>query len=182
MKRANGTGSITKVKDKKRRKPWRVRVTIKWILDAEGGTSKQETKTLGYFATRQDAEKALIAYSECPYDFKNQNMTFADVYKEWFDKYFKKCTSESSLRTITAAYRYCSDLENMRIHDIRAYHLQECMEKGFVIVERGKDKGKKQYASPTTKGRMKSIFNLMFDWAYERDLVTKNYASITHLN
>jgi len=33
MKRANGTGSIYKMKDRKRRKPWRVRVTVKWILD-----------------------------------------------------------------------------------------------------------------------------------------------------
>lgn len=182
MKRANGTGSITKVKDRKRRKPWRVRVTIHTVIDSEKGISKAETKTLGYFVSRQEAEKALVAFTESPYDFSGKNLTFAEVYEEWFEKYSKKCTSDSSLRTVTAAYRYCSGLYSMRIRDIRAYHLGECIDKGFVIVERGKDKGKKQYASPTTKGRMKSIFNLMFDWAYERDLVDKNYARAFNLD
>lgn len=40
----------------------------------------------------------------------------------------------------------------------------------------GKEKGKRRYASAGTKARMKSMFNLMFDFAYARDVVDKNYA------
>ena len=64
----------------------------------------------------------------------------------------------------------------MKMRDIRVYHLQECMENAYVIPDKGKDKGKKRYATAGTKARMKSMFNLMFDWAYARDIVDKNYA------
>ena len=85
-------------------------------------------------------------------------------------------SSISSERTITSAYRYCSALYNMKMRDIRVYHLQECLEKGYVIPDRGKEKGQRRYASACTKGRMKSMFNLMFDWAYAREVVDRNYA------
>ena len=50
------------------------------------------------------------------------------------------------------------------------------MEKGYVIPDRGNEKGKRRYASACIKGRMKSMFNLMFDWAYAREVVDRNYA------
>ena len=56
------------------------------------------------------------------------------------------------------------------------------MDKGYIIVERGKDKGQKRYASVTTKCRIKSIFNLMLDYAYNNNLVTKNIARMFEIN
>ena len=179
MKRANGTGSIYKMKDRKRRKPWRVRVTDNWVFDKEQNIFRQKTINIGYFETRREAEAALLQYLDGPYDVKNRNMTFEEVYKEWYDEYTrKKCKESSSQRTVEAAYKYCSGLYKMRIRDVRPYHMKECMEQGFVIIDRGKDKGEKRFVSPSTKKRMKSIFNLMFDWANERDLVEKNYARL----
>lgn len=60
MRRANSSGSIFKVKDKKRRSPWRVRLTVGWEIDKETGKSKQIVKNLGYFPTRAEAEKSVI--------------------------------------------------------------------------------------------------------------------------
>lgn len=57
MKRANGTGGITKLKGN-RRKPWRVRVTCGWILNEETGKVKANLKLLGDFTTRVEAERA----------------------------------------------------------------------------------------------------------------------------
>ncbi len=47
---------------------------------------------------------------------------------------------------------------------------------GYRIEERGKNKGKKVLASAGTKSRIKSLFNLMFDYALEYEIVDKNYA------
>ena len=41
---------------------------------------------------------------------------------------------------------------------------------------KGKDKGKKRMASAGTKSRMKSMFNLMFDYAMAHEVVFTNYA------
>lgn len=176
MRRANSSGSIFKMKGGKRRKPWRVRITLGWEIDSETGKSKQIIKTIGYYATRAEAEAALVAYKDCPYDLNEKGITFKELYEKWSEEYFKKLSGVSSQRTITSAFSYCSTLYNIKMRDIRVYHLQECMEKGYVIPERGKDKGKKRYATAGTKARMKSMFNLMFDWAYARDIVDKNYA------
>lgn len=182
MRRANGTGNIYKMKGGKRRKPWRVRVTVGWELNPKMGRCKQNLKTLGYYASRAEAEAALVAYQECPYDLNTKDITFKELYEQWTEDYFKKLTSISSERTITSAYRYCSGLYNMKMRDIRIYHLQECMDKGYIIPDRGKEKGQKRYASACTKGRIKSMFNLMFDWAYAREIVDRNYARAFELD
>ena len=179
MRRANGTGNIYKMKGGKRRKPWRVRVTVGWELNPKTGRCKQNLKTLGYYASRAEA---LVAYQECPYDLNTKDITFKELYEQWTEDYFKKLTSISSERTITSAYRYCSGLYNMKMRDIRIYHLQECMDKGYIIPDRGKEKGQKRYASACTKGRIKSMFNLMFDWAYAREIVDRNYARAFELD
>ena len=176
MRRANSSGSIFKMKGGKRRKPWRVRITLGWEIDSETGKSKQIIKTIGYYATRAEAEAALVAYTDCPYDLNEKSITFKELYEKWSEEYFKKLNGVSSQRTITSAFSYCSTLYNMKMRDIRVYHLQECMENAYVIPDKGKDKGKKRYATAGTKARMKSMFNLMFDWAYARDIVDKNYA------
>ena len=64
----------------------------------------------------------------------------------------------------------------MRMKDIRTYHLKGCMDDGYIIPDVGKDKGKKRFASANTKARMKSMFNLMFDYAVEHEIVMLNYA------
>jgi len=50
------------------------------------------------------------------------------------------------------------------------------MEEGFRIEYRGKHKEEKIYASAGTKSRIKSLFNLMFDYALEFEIVDRNYA------
>lgn len=176
VRRANSSGSISKLKDTKRRKPWRVRVTQGWEFNEEAGRSKQLIKVIGDFATRAEAEAALVAYQDCPYDLTKKNLTFKELYEIWSKEYFKNLKNISSQRTVEAAYNYSSSLYNMKMRDIRLYHLQECMEKAFIIPTTGKEKGKKRLSSAGSKARMKSMFNLMFDYAYAREIVDRNYA------
>lgn len=176
-KRKNGTGGITKMKGK-RNNPFRVRITQGWLLDMEDGKSKQLIATLGYYHSRKEAEQALNDYLDNPYEISKGMMTVGELYNEWFEKYSAKLNGVSSVRTITSAYKYISNtaIIKMNIRDVRAYHIKDCMDDAYVIVETGKDKGKKRQASADTKARIKSMFNLMFDYAFEREYITRNFA------
>ena len=59
----------------------------------------------------------------------------------------------------------------MRVCDIRARHIKGCMDEGIAII-----KGKEQRPSAGTKARIKSMFNLMLDYALEYEIVDRNYA------
>lgn len=144
-------GNVTRVRNSKN--PYRVRVTVGYEYDEQKGKMVQKVKSLGSFKTRQEAETALVSYHASPYDLSAKVVTF---------------------EVIVAAHRYCSGLYAMKLRSINVGHLQDCMEKGYVIIEGGKDAGKKRYASACTKQRMKSMFNLMFDYAVNRNLVQVN--------
>lgn len=170
MRRANGSGNVVKMKGN-RRKPWRARVTVGWTEDG-----KQILKNIGYFESRKEADKALVDYLSCPYDLTATQMTFKELYEVWFEEYREKLSGVSSERTIKSAFSYCGSLYQMKVRDIRSYHLEECMRTGEALVTRGKDKGSMRKASAGTQARMKSMFNLMFDYACKRELVDRNCA------
>lgn len=107
---------------------------------------------------------ALVQYNENPYDLDSNKITFSEVYEKWSDKYFPTLGNPSSIRTITASYKYCSSLYDMRMKDIRVEHLEGAIKDADV--------------GSSTKGRMKSLFNLMYKWAMKHDLVDKNYAAL----
>lgn len=175
MKLPNGYGSVHKLSDKKRRKPWRARITTGYVYDEEKDRQIRQYKTLGYYETKQQALQALASYNENPYDLDTDKITFAECYEKWTEDYFQKI-APSAIRTIEASYKYCSILYDMRMKDIRTYHLKGCMDDGYIVPETGKDKGKKRFASANTKSRMKSMFNLLFDYAVEHEIAVANYA------
>lgn len=173
MRRANGSGSIFKVTGK-RRKPWRVRVTTEYRLEHD--KVRQVVKNVGYYATRKEAEEALNRYLDSPYDLSTKDITFKEVYEAWSERYFKRLNNDSSIRSVESAFKYMHTLHNKRIRDIRVPQLKRCLEEAFVIERQGKHKGEKKMASASTKARMKSVFNLLFDYAVENELVVANYA------
>ncbi len=181
LRRANGSGSVFKVKGK-RRKPWRVRVTVGYEFSYENGRAKQITKDLGYYLTRAEADAALVAYLDNPFDLNIKAITFSEVYEMWFEEYSKGLDSVSSERTITSAYAYMSSLYNKKIRDLRVVDLENCIKNAKKIETRGSKKGEVKMASPDTKSRMKSVFNLLFDYANARDMVVKNYARAFELS
>lgn len=166
----NGFGSITEVKGKNLRKPYLARLTV--------GKSPLGTpikKPFGYFETYEDAYSALIEYHKNPYELDN-TLSVSELYEKWIDAYITTTTSESYRQSLKSAWLYCSSIYNMRAKDVRVRHMKGCMEDGYRIGTRGKEKGKIIKASPSTQTRIKSIFNLMFDYALEYEIVTVNYA------
>ena len=164
----NGFGQISEIKGRNLRKPFRAMVTVGKY--ANGRHKVKPLKPESYFETYNDAYTALLEYNRNPYDLE-ADITVSELYEKWTEQYFKTLKSESSQRTITSAWRYCSSVYDMRAKDIRARHIKGCMEEGTAII-----KGKEQHPSPGVKSRIKSLFNLMLDYAVEYEITDRNYA------
>ena len=138
MRRANGTGGITKLKGT-RRKPWRVRISCGSILDEETGKARVKLKVLGDFTTRVEAERVLNEYLACPYEIDSKDITFSELYEKWSSWYFEeKVKGVSSRRTVESAYAYCSCLYNIQVKELRVRHFEDCMSTAYIIAKVGK--------------------------------------------
>ena len=176
--RGNGMGSITSYKTSKGKTKYRVRISVGTYLDEDSCKLKTISKSLGSFDRRADAEAALVAFNNSPYDLTTKVKTVGDLYKEWSSYYFEKLKSDSSIRTVTCAWKYCTSIENLPLKSLNKGHIEDVMDKGYIL-----DKlGSKRFASVNTKCRIKSIFNLMLDYAYDRNLVVKNVARQFDIN
>lgn len=169
LKNPNGYGSVYKLSNSShRRNKWGVRKTAGWEINPETGKRKQIYINIGYYPTRDLAMQALANYNENPYDIKTDSITFAEVYEKWSDGYFPTLSNPSSIRTVTAAYAYCSPLYYMRMKDIRVSHLE-----GVVLNANVGD---------STKARIKSLFNMLYKYALAHDITEKDYASVMFAN
>lgn len=168
----NGFGSITELKNQNLRNPFWARVCVG--KTPFGKPILKPLKPQSMFATYNEAYQALVDYNRNPYDL-DVSMTVRELYEKWTDFYFEN-KNESSKRTITSAWAYCSSVYNMRAKDIRARHIKGCMDEGYRIETKGNRKGEKILPTAGTKARIKSLFNLMLDYALEYEIVDKNYA------
>lgn len=153
----NGFGRITKINGKNLRNPYRVIVTVG--KNSEGKPISKLLKPKAYFATYNDAYMALVEYNKNPYELDNF-ITVKELYDKWSTEYFKNINA-SSKRSITSAWVYCKPIYDMEAKTVRVNHL-----KGVI----------NDIESQNIKNRVKSLFNLMFDYALEYEIVDKNYA------
>lgn len=164
----NGFGQISEVKGKNLRNPYRVLIPVG--KNSKGRIITKLLKPQAYFKTYNEAYAALVEYNKNPYDL-DADITVKELYEKWSEEYFKSLKSDSSKRTIISSWSYCSSVYDMRAKDIRARHIKGCMEEGSV--ER---KGIIVRPTAGVKSRIKSMFNLMYDYALEYEIVTINYA------
>ncbi|MCC8049766.1 MAG: tyrosine-type recombinase/integrase [Clostridiales bacterium] len=164
----NGFGQISEIKGRNLRKPFRAMVPIG--KTESGRFLCKPLKPESYFATYNDAYLALTEYNKNPYDLSD-DMTVKELYEKWSEEYFKTLNSTSGIRTVTSAWTYFSDIYHMRARDVRARHIKGCMDEGTCVI-----KGEVHHPTAGTKARMKSLANLMFDYALEYEIVDKNYA------
>lgn len=156
MRNPNGYGSVYKLSGK-RRKPFAARKTIGW--DDNG---KQIFKFIGYYEKRQDALEALADFNTNPYDFKANSITFADVFEQWSKIKYEK-VSRSAINGYNAAFEASNILHNMKFVEIKTMHLQK------VVDTCGKGYG--------TLRKIKSLYNQLFKYAMENDIVSKDYSN-----
>lgn len=175
MKLPNGYGSVSK-QSGKRRKPWIARITNAWQYDEIENKFIQKRMTIGTYATREEALNALAEYNLDPYDLSTHTITVRGLYDRWSGEYFKTLKSETSVRSVKSAWRYCSSIYDMRVRDLKAHHIKDLITNAYAYKLNGPSKGQRIEASGRTKERIKSLFNLMLDYAVEYELATTNVA------
>lgn len=90
-------------------------------------------------------------------------MTFADIFDKW--KYDK--ISRSAINGYNAAYEVSSALHDMKFMDIKKMHMQDVVnscEKGY-----------------GTLRKIKTLYNQLFKYAMENDIVSKDYSSFVDI-
>lgn len=170
----NGFGQIVEMKGHNLRNPFRASVTVG--KTSTGRPIVKPLKPQSHFPTYNDAYMALVEYNRNPYDLE-PSITVCQLYERWSKEYFASLKSDSSARTITSAWAYCSSIYDMRACDVRARHIKGCMDEGVAII-----KGEERTPTAGTKARIKSMFNLMFDYALEYEIVDRNYARTFNLS
>lgn len=166
----NGFGQISEIKNRNLRNPFRAMVTVGKTPD--GKPICKPLKPESYFATYNDAYAALVEYNKNPYDLE-PSITMQELYDKWLPEYEK---TVKSTKSATSAWAYCSGVYKMRVMDIRARHVKGCMEEGVAVI-----RGKEQHPTATMKNQIKSLFNLMLDYALEYELVDRNYSRTFNL-
>lgn len=174
MRLSNGFGRITEIKTGNLRNRFRVIVTVGKTTD--GKYIGKALKPRCLFPTYNEAYAALVEYHKSPYDLDN-DLKVSELYEKWSETYFETLKNTSSVRVIRSAWRYCDSIKNMTAKSVRARHLKGCIDEGYRV-----ENGTKIYPSANIKSRMKSLFNLMFDYAVEYELVDKNYARTFNLS
>lgn len=164
----NGFGQISEIKNQNLRNPFRAMFTVG--KTSNGRPICKPLKPDSYFPTYNDAYAALVEYNKNPYDLE-PSITVKQLYDRWSEEYFKTLKSDSSTRTITSSWAYCSSVYDMRASDVRARHVKSCMYEGVAVI-----KGAERHPTAGVKARIKSMFNLMLDYALEYEIVDRNYA------
>ena len=152
MRLSNGTGSVHKLPGN-RRKSWRVRVTASWEFDPVLMKKRQVYKTLGYYATRNEALKALMDYNQDPFDLDYLTVTLDECYQE-----AKKRFTESRKRNYYAAYKFLTPLKDKPIRSIKAPMMQKCIDS----------------CKTTQQQEIKTLLHKIYSYALEMEIVDRD--------
>lgn len=151
MKLPNGYGSITKLKGNRRR-PFMIR---------EGKSKKQ--KPIGYAASHEEALKLLAEFNGVIQKEVKKSYTFQELWDLFLEKRGKKL-GEGTIYSLKAVVRYCNLVVDFDYTDIKAYHMQECI-----------DHCGHGYA---TQNAIKNLFYHLDRFALELDICSHNFSSI----
>ncbi len=179
MRLPNGFGSITELRRTNIRNRFWVRVPTG--KTPTGHIIQSPLKPKAYFPTYNQAYEALVEYNRNPYDL-DSDITMNELFQKWSEMKQSEYNNPSSFRAIDAAWKYCSEIYNLRVRAVSARHLKGCIENGTVVETRGKKRGLVKTASPNMKQTIKSMFNQLFDYAVEYEICTSNPARTFELS
>jgi len=157
MKNQNGTGSIYKLKGK-RRKSWAVRISY------QNDIGVMKRKYLGYFETKKEAQETLFNYNKNPLLFSGK--TFGEIKNLWFSSVKEKITI-SSVKKTGIILKFFNILDKYKISDIKLFQLQKIFDE--------------MSFSYNYKGNCKSVLNRIFDFAVKNDFIESNKVKFVEL-
>ncbi len=159
-KRANGSGSVYKVKGR-RRKPWAA-VATKYVKCV------RESVFLGYFKTEKEGWAAIasVDINKISAEF---NSTLEDIYRLWSRSHFQDI-SNKSIEGYEVAWKHLKPCHKKKMRDIRTDDFQLIIDE---LVKKGR--------SRSSCDKIKILANKLCQFAMERDVVNKNYAQFVKL-
>ena len=157
MKRANGTGSVFKVKNKPLRKPYRAVAVIGWTDDG-----KAIRKNIGYFATAQQAYQALDKYIITPDEYEAETITFETAWGWLLEDKERRGVKIDS--TFAMCKKYLAPLMDKPLSQLRTPHLQQIIDNNSSL---------KVNTLKNIKSKMTALYNV----ALIHDAVQRNYAT-----
>ena len=167
MRLPNGFGQITEITGRNLRKPFRAMVTVG--VTNEGRPICKPLRPVAYFETYNDAYQALIKYNAHPFDLSN-NTTMQELFDMWIEARAKK-VDPSTVARYRTAWAYSASIHNMLVRDVHISDMQNCIRNGTITRA-----GEVRTAKNNSQDSMKTLYNLLFDYAVSLELVDKNYA------
>lgn len=172
MRYPNGYGTCYQLSNPERRqKPFVVKVPDGMITyTAKDGTirTRYAFKVLDYVKTWEEGDALLREYNQCKLTVDNvvlsNRLTFSELYEVAWPR-VSKDMGESALKSYSAAYKRLKDIYDIPIRDIKTVSMQSILD---AMIKLGM--GQKSIWN------VKYICMVVFQYAYENDLVTKNYA------
>lgn len=159
-RRSKGTGSIVYL-GKKRSKPYGALITLGY----DDETGKQVQKYIGYFKTREEAQKSLEQHNtktEHKEDIKTPTV------KEIWDKVVEKDLThlnEKTIRNYQITFKYLKPIYKRPIDSLALADIQPFFDR---LMEEKTGKGKLNF--------LKIIFSYIFKYAIKYDYVEKDYS------
>lgn len=156
MRLPNGFGQISEIKNQRLRRPFRAMVTVG--KSETGRPICQLLKPQAYFETYNEAYQALMEYNKDPATQLSE-MLIDDLFDEWREEHAKKVTEHTAKKIKWNWDKYCSEVKNLRVVDVRVSNIKSCLEKA---------------PTPSVKKIVKNTFNMLFDYAVENEIVEQN--------
>lgn len=152
MRNPNGFGSVSKLSGKRRR-PWIARVTTGTETDFENQKSKQLRQTVGYYATKKEALKALAKFTENPFNLESSKVTFRQCYEG-----AKEDFSEARAHNYRSAFRYLEPIADLPIRSIKAAQMQRCIDT----------------CKTTQQREIKTVCHKTYEFALKQEYIDRN--------
>lgn len=153
----NGYGCVTKLSGKRSR-PWVIKVTI-YNPD---GSAKQVP--IDYAETEEQANIILAKYNNNPWSIDRNKVTLVELYQRWANIKLPKL-GNSLQAALRAAFKHCSKYYGMKYRNIRAYHMQDCIDNCGL--------------SYSMQASIKNLWGHLDRFAFECDIIEKMYSTLT---
>ena len=151
MRRGNGTGTVSKLKQNLRA-PYRAQ---KWGYDPV--QQKWKYITVGYYKTKSEAERALQEFQGIK---DNTKITFKEVFDEFIKERY--AGREGADRHQQSAINHCKDIWEVPISKIRIEEMEAI---------------KNRETSEHVIKRLREMFKGVFDYAVRREYIKTDYAA-----
>ena len=161
MNLPNGTGTISKLSGN-RRKPYVAKKFVGWKSDDEKMRCTPMYTSIGTFATKREALRALMNYSGSV-----NKMTFAAVYELWSSEKYDGL-SYHLVKSYENAYRYFGPLHKRKLATLKTFDYEKVINEDTV---------------PRSIRRMcKLVLGGMYNYALRHEIVEKDYSKLVNFH